>query len=134
MAQGRPVGVIVGKHEHGLGGFDVHCAHYVDAGSFDTSKDDEATKTRRRSAAMRVSTVNRKGYKSFRCGDVVRSAEEEFLGMTALVFGVVIAIIRNQMRRLLVHCEMGAASAQKPGFFVAPGQAGAACLPRVSKN
>eukprot|EP00965_Chrysotila_dentata_P076211 2517152-Pleurochrysis_carterae.AAC.3 len=39
-------GMRVGKHEHGLGDLDVHCAHYVDTGSFDV-KDDEAMNTTR---------------------------------------------------------------------------------------
>eukprot|EP00965_Chrysotila_dentata_P102439 3381717-Pleurochrysis_carterae.AAC.1 len=33
MTEGKPVGVLVGKHAHGVGGLTVHVAHHVDVGS-----------------------------------------------------------------------------------------------------
>eukprot|EP00965_Chrysotila_dentata_P058580 1943305-Pleurochrysis_carterae.AAC.1 len=47
MSEGKPVGVLVGVHPHGLGGLILHAAHHVDADSLDEDS------TRRASARSR---------------------------------------------------------------------------------
>eukprot|EP00965_Chrysotila_dentata_P098615 3260185-Pleurochrysis_carterae.AAC.1 len=102
MPNGKVVGVLVGEHKHGLGGLPLHCAHYVDTETFDDKNPGGPHQTRLRAGGK----PDRKGYKTFRCGDMVQSTEAETLGMVAVVVGVAMGQVRTQQRRVLLLCEM----------------------------
>eukprot|EP00965_Chrysotila_dentata_P225793 6194996-Pleurochrysis_carterae.AAC.1 len=68
MPVGKAVGVFVGVHEHGLAGLEINMAHYVDTKAFERRADKQKSL---RSSAMRMPLQDdRKGYSTFRCGDI----------------------------------------------------------------
>eukprot|EP00965_Chrysotila_dentata_P262556 6214603-Pleurochrysis_carterae.AAC.2 len=100
MPTPKVVGVLVGEHRHGIGTITLNVAHFVETSAFEPTSN---TRVRRHSAT--TVKADRKGYHSFRCGDMVHSTSAEHLGAKAMVFGVAVAKIRDQTRRFLVLCE-----------------------------
>eukprot|EP00965_Chrysotila_dentata_P241620 6204387-Pleurochrysis_carterae.AAC.2 len=97
----KPVGVLVGEHKHGVGTVPLYSAHFVDVSAFEPAP---SSRLRRKSAAS--VKADRKGYHSFRCGDMMRSTHSGSSGEMAMMFGVVVSNIRDQMRRALILCEL----------------------------
>eukprot|EP00965_Chrysotila_dentata_P219555 6191207-Pleurochrysis_carterae.AAC.1 len=118
MKEPRCAGVLIGYHEHGLGPLLLHVAHH--AGGEDVGDDDVEGDARRVTRAHNAGPVERKALHTFRCGDVVFCTAPEGNSSIATVFGISIANIGTQMRRLLVLCEGNCSSKeQRFGFFVA---------------
>eukprot|EP00965_Chrysotila_dentata_P241471 6204304-Pleurochrysis_carterae.AAC.1 len=78
MREAKPVGVLVGRHAHGVGGAVLHKEHHVCTSSFEKLDPPHTPEGsgRLRSAAQRAGgkqqgkQVDRKGYHTYRCGDV----------------------------------------------------------------
>eukprot|EP00965_Chrysotila_dentata_P000298 9627-Pleurochrysis_carterae.AAC.1 len=64
-------------------------------------------RVRRRAAQQCIAALGegRKGYHTFRCGDYVQCTMEEARTTSVAVFGVMLSIINQQLRRVLVLCE-----------------------------
>eukprot|EP00965_Chrysotila_dentata_P106726 3525549-Pleurochrysis_carterae.AAC.1 len=75
MPEAQPVGILVGMHQHNLGGLKLHYAHYMDTEAFDAKDCAKAAaqqRLRRSAAHVSIAKTDRKGYRTFRCGDVVQ--------------------------------------------------------------
>eukprot|EP00965_Chrysotila_dentata_P011562 378379-Pleurochrysis_carterae.AAC.3 len=71
MSDAIYVGVLVGVHDHGVAGLPLNVAHHVSAAVFEEMV--SRSMGRRRSATRNsgFAASERKGYHTFRCGDVV---------------------------------------------------------------
>eukprot|EP00965_Chrysotila_dentata_P211836 6186667-Pleurochrysis_carterae.AAC.2 len=107
MTAARPVGLLVGEHPHGAGTLPVHCGHFVNVSAFDSAVSSSA-RARRRSATKQLVKADRKGFHTFRCGDVVQSTEAASLGVQAVVFGVVSAEIHSMSATHPLRARQGA--------------------------
>eukprot|EP00965_Chrysotila_dentata_P152470 5038949-Pleurochrysis_carterae.AAC.1 len=119
MEVAKVVGVLVGTHDHGIAGLPVHVAHHVDA---EAGGEGARLRSRVGKSAVEAARVARKGYHTYRCGDRVQCTSEAAKGAKAVVFGVMVASISCQMRRVLVLYEEPKAGAKIEGksFFMAP--------------
>eukprot|EP00965_Chrysotila_dentata_P052438 1739608-Pleurochrysis_carterae.AAC.1 len=105
--------VLVGEHKPKIAGLTIYVAHHVDTNAF-TADSGGAGRTRTKRAGGKET---RKGYHTYRCGDVVRSLVDGKPGVRAVVDGVILATISKQLRRFLVLCEGGGTASEKPGAF-----------------
>uniref|UniRef100_A0A7S4C279 Uncharacterized protein n=1 Tax=Chrysotila carterae TaxID=13221 RepID=A0A7S4C279_CHRCT len=107
MGTPKVVGVLVGKHAHGIAGLPVHVAHFVDASAFATEEPAEGGRILRAAAQKCTAAVAeaRKGYHTFRCGDYVECTADAAKETSVAVFGVMVCFLSTQLRRVLVLCE-----------------------------